>query len=357
MRPRLLPESQTFSGSLYRWYQPAPLYPWYRPRCCLAFSGSRSPSRSSRSAPNTRQRERSATCSCLLPPLSSDVELSRTLAPPSAAVESTEPATTVESTEPATAVESAKAMEIVESTRAHAAPAAGAVGPRRPAAKIATMRAQTAERIRPSGPVVVLRPGVGVCEMVVAERAGLVDVDGVSADVPVEVSAGVAVEVSAVEVVAIEIALITVRVVSAVVGVGVGTTGVATVPGGIAVEGVVVVHHRAARPVASPRGPSPSGTRERTKCHAATERERAREGDVSRRVAWRHIRVAVDDGGVVLRDVDDLRIRWLNDNRLRALLHDRHLRRRFQVPGSLGLRSQSLNGRHDLGLLHVIRLA
>src|SRR6185369_8060072 len=72
--------------------------------------------------------------------LPSDVGLSWTLAPPAAAVESTEPASTMESAEPATA-KSAEAVEPVESTRVHAAPPAGAVGSRRPAAKAPTRRA------------------------------------------------------------------------------------------------------------------------------------------------------------------------------------------------------------------------
>src|SRR5262245_9513781 len=133
--------------------------------------------------------------------------------------------------------------------------------------------------------------------MVVAEGAGFIDVDGVSTHVAVEfVSAHVAV-------------VITVWVVPAVVAIGMVSTDVATVPSRIAVEGVVVVPHRAAGPVASPRTPSPSATCERTNCDAGTEREGTREGDVSRCVARRHIRVAVNDRGVVLRNVNDLRVR------------------------------------------------
>src|SRR5262245_58611709 len=182
--------------------------------------------------------------------------------------------------------------------------------------------------------------------MVVAEGAGFIDVEGVSAHVAVEL-------VSAY--VPVELVVITVRVVPAVIAIGMVSSGVATVPSRIAVEGVVVVQHRAAGPVASPRTPSPSATRERTNCDAGTEGERTREGDVSRCVTRRHIRVTVNDGGVVLRDVDDLRVPWFNDNRLRALLHDCHLRCRFQVPGSLRLRAQGLNSGHHFGLLVVVR--
>src|SRR4029453_18972838 len=127
--------------------------------------------------------------------------------------------------------------------------------------------------------------------MVVAERAGSVDVDGISAHVPVHVAVEFVPAHVPVEVVAV---VITVRVVPAVVAIGMVSTGVATVPGRIAVEGVVVVHHRPAGPVPPPRMPSPSATRERTKCYTGTERERTRERDVSRRVARRHIRVAVN---------------------------------------------------------------
>src|SRR5262245_25864038 len=281
-------------------------------------------------------------CDMFLPPtpLSVNVELSRTLTPPAA----------VESTEPATAMEPAEAVEPAEPTRAHAAPAAGAIGSGRPAANVPTMRAQTAKRVRPSSPVVVLRPGVGVREMVVAEGAGSIDVDGISTHVAVElVSAHVSVELVAV--------VIAVRVIPAVVAIGMVPSGVATVPSRIAVEGGVVVQHCAAGPIASPRRPSPSATSERTNRHSGAERERTRKGDISRCVAGRHVRVAVNDSGVVLRNVDDLRVGRFNDNRLRALLHDRHLRRRFQVPASLRLRTQGLNRGHHRTLLGVVRLS
>src|SRR5262245_27839942 len=161
--------------------------------------------------------------------------------------------------------------------------------------------------------------------MVIAQGAGFIDVDrvsvdGVSAHVPVElVSTYVAVEIVAV--------VITVRVVAAVVAIRMVATDVATMPRRVSVERVVVVHHRAAGPVASPRVPSPSARGQRTKCDAGTERERTGERNISCRVIGRHIGVAVNDGGVVLRNVDDLRVRWLNHNRLRTLLPDGHLRR------------------------------
>src|SRR4030095_1324485 len=147
--------------------------------------------------------------------------------------------------------------------------------------------------------------------MVVAERAGSVDVDGISAHVPVHVAVEFVSAHVPVEFVAV---VIPVGVVPAVVAIGMVSTCVATVPGRIAVEGVVVVHHRATVPVASPRIPSPSATRERTKCYAGTEGERTRERDVSRRVARRHIRVAVNHGGGVVRGVADLRGGWGKDN-------------------------------------------
>src|SRR5215467_7989080 len=107
------------------------------------------------------------------------VDLKRTLAAEPAAVEPAE----------ASAVESTEAVEAAESAGAHAAPAASAVCSRRPAAKVAAPCAQPAERVRLSGPVVVVRPGVRVGKMVVGERAVPVDVDVVSAHVPVELVA------------------------------------------------------------------------------------------------------------------------------------------------------------------------
>src|SRR5215467_8270616 len=148
----------------------------------------------------------------------------------------------------APAVESTEAPEPAESTGTHAAPAASAVCSRRPAAKLSAPRAETAERVRFSGPVVVLRPGIRVCEMVVVERAGSVDVDVVSAHVPVEF-------------VAIELpveGIVTVGMVPTVVPIRVESTGVPAVPGGVSIERVMVVQNRAARPIASPRRPSPS---------------------------------------------------------------------------------------------------
>src|SRR5215470_17200824 len=105
--------------------------------------------------------------------------------------------------------------------------------------------------------------------MVVAEGAGSIDVDGVSTHVAVElVSAHVAV-------------VITVRVIPAVVAIGMVSSGIATVPSRIAVEGGVVVQHRTAGPVATPRMPSPSAICERTNCYAGAERKCTREGDIS----------------------------------------------------------------------------
>src|SRR5689334_4805469 len=105
--------------------------------------------------------------------------------------------------------------------------------------------------------------------MVVAECAGSVDVDGVSAHVPIElVSAHVPVELVAV--------VITVGMVPAIVAIGMVSTHVATMPGRIAVEGTVVVQHGATRPVTSPRIPSPSATHECTNGHAGAKRERTR---------------------------------------------------------------------------------
>src|SRR5215475_4820378 len=91
-----------------------------------------------------------------------------------------------------------------------------------------------------------MRPGIRVCEMVVAERAGSVDVDGVSAHVPIEL---VAVELP------VE-GIVTVRMVPTVVPIRVVSTDVPAVPRRVSIEGVVVVQNRAAGPIASPRIPS-----------------------------------------------------------------------------------------------------
>ena len=70
-----------------------------------------------------------------------------------------------------------------------------------------------------------------------------------------------------------------------------------------------------------------------------------------------HVRRAIDNRGVVLRNVHNLWIGGLNDNHLRRLLHHFNLRTGLQVALCFGLRAQSLNRGHDVGLLIVIGLS
>src|SRR5262245_5886790 len=104
--------------------------------------------------------------------------------------------------------------------------------------------------------------------------------------------------------------------VSAVVAIGMVTSGVATMPGGISIERVVVVDDGTSCPISSPRVPAPASGRPCPECDTSAERDRARRCYIGCTVSRRYIRVSVDHGGIVLRNVDNVRVRRLNHDRL-----------------------------------------
>ena len=75
-------------------------------------------------------------------------------------------------------------------------------------------------------------------------------------------------------------------------------------------------------PVAAPGAVAPAVMHRDADGDTDTECEDGGGDDSGGTVAGRHVGSAVDDGGVVLRDVDHLRIGGLNDDGLRSLLHD-----------------------------------
>jgi hypothetical protein len=99
---------------------------------------------------------------------------------------------------------------------------------------------------------------------------------------------------------------------------------------------------------------------------ADAERDRAGRDDGARRnrrIVDRRVGVdrrAVDDYRVVGRNIDDLRVRRLDDDD-RLLLDDLRLDRlllgRLERPGPLGLLAHPLDGIHDVGLLREERVA
>ena len=146
----------------------------------------------------------------------------------------------------------ATAVETAESASVHTSPAAKAVRSRGPAAKSALVT-KTAEGAGSSCPVVVACPGVRVRKVIAAEILDAsidvsIEVDGVSAHIPVEF---IPVEFIPVEAVAV-------RMVPAVETIGVVSTDVSAMPGRIAVERGVVVRYRATCPM-SGTGDKPTG--------------------------------------------------------------------------------------------------
>ena len=65
----------------------------------------------------------------------------------------------------------------------------------------------------------------------------------------------------------------------------------------------------------------------------------------------------IDDGWVVLRDVDDLGVGGLDNDGLRRLLNHRDLWAGLQIACCLGLGAEGLHGLHYVGLLVVVCLA
>jgi hypothetical protein len=119
---------------------------------------------------------------------------------------------------------------------------------------------------------------------------------------------------------------------------------IAAVPSGIAVEVIVVVGYGATCPITIPGIPSPSAT---TAVSQSTKSDSCAEADdagshisygVSRSYIWR----AIDRGGVVYRDIYDLRVRGFDDDSLRRLLFDCDLRIRRETARGLGFSARNV---------------
>src|SRR4051794_20495323 len=135
---------------------------------------------------------------------------------------------------------------------------------------------------------------------------------------------------------------------------------VTTVPRGVSVEAIVAIDNRSAAPVTIPGVPAPTTTTaagKSTKGHSSTEADHACGRHISRCVSGGNVWRTVNYRGIVFGDIDDLRIRGLNDDRFRCLLYDGHLRCRFEVARSPGLRTQSLDRCHHFRRLVVIGLS
>ena len=135
---------------------------------------------------------------------------------------------------------------------------------------------------------------------------------------------------------------------------------VTAVPGGISVEVIVVVDHRAAVPVTIPGIPSPSAAtaaRKRTEGDSSAEPDHAGGRHISRGVSRGDVGIAIDYCRIVFRNIYDLRVRGLDDDGLRRLLYHRDLGSRLEIARSLGFGAQRLNGRHHLRRLVVIGLS
>ena len=95
---------------------------------------------------------------------------------------------------------------------------------------------------------------------------GFIDVGSIDVD---RVSAHIAVELIPVEFISVE--AVAVRMVPPVETIRMVSTGVATVPGRVPVERIVVVNYRATRPITSPGVPPPAATCQRPDCNSSTE--------------------------------------------------------------------------------------
>ncbi len=128
-------------------------------------------------------------------------------------------------------------------------------------------------------------------------------------------------------------------------------------PGGVSIKGRVVVQHCSPVPVTVPSVPSPGAAHQRANANSCAEANRVRGGYVARGVPGPRVRRAVDDGGVVFRHVDDLRVRRHDVDQPRTRFRHRELGRGFQRARCLGLRPQRLHSLHHVRRLIVIGLA
>ena len=104
------------------------------------------------------------------------------------------------------------------------------------------------------------------------------------------------------------------------VAIMVSTVVVTAVPGCVSVVRPAVVYNRAAVPAAIPTAESPTATaaaHQRAHRNPSSETNDPSGGYVAGGIAGNNIRVAINQCGVVLRDVHNLGIGWLDDNHLR----------------------------------------
>ena len=155
----------------------------------------------------------------------------------------------------------------------------------------------------------------------------------------VEVLRALSIHVDRVFVVGVAAVVVVVVIAGVVIGVVVtiaivvAAVVVAAVPGRITVVSSAVINDRRAMPAAVPTAVSPSATsaaHHRSDRDSSTERKHAGRNHVAggvygSNVAGNHVGIAVNHRGVVLRNVNNLRVGRLNDDRLRRLLHDRDL--------------------------------
>ena len=150
--------------------------------------------------------------------------------------------------------------------------------------------------------------------------SAFIDIDRVPADIPV-------VHVPIVIVIAVAVVVVVTIAVVVVVTVVIATVVIPPVPGTISVKIVVVIYHHAAMPITSPRIPAPPSAHHRSDRDTGSERQKAGCHQGAGAIPGSDIGCAVYDRGIVLRNIDDLRVRGLNNNSLRLWLLNRNLRR------------------------------
>src|SRR5271165_3892616 len=195
----------------------------------------------------------------------------------------------------------------------------------------------------------------------------IVHVDGVAAHIRVVAVVVGVIAAAVVPVVVVSVGVVATAVVPVVIVVGivVAVAVVPPVPRAVTVVRVGTVVHPASVPVAVPTAVPPTAATSAhhgADRHSSPKRKQAGRHHVSSTVRRshirrNHIRCAVNDRRVVLRDIHDLGIRWLDDDRLRRLLYHRDLRTGLEIAGSLGLGAQGLDGSNYVGRLVVIGLA
>ena len=144
-------------------------------------------------------------------------------------------------------------MKTPESAGMHASPATSAVCSRRPAAESARVRMEATEGGRFSSPVIVVRPGVCIREVV---QVG-----------PVEFAA---IEFAPVKVAPIQVAC-SIRMVSTVVVIGMDSANITSMPGRVSYKRGAVEIYGPSGPITSPRVPPPAAAGQGTQSDSGTK--------------------------------------------------------------------------------------